>query len=69
MLIYLGKGDLPWAKCEGATEIQQAKELTPERELCGPLDVVLDLLLYAKALSFTERPDYEHLRRKFRGTL
>jgi serine/threonine protein kinase len=73
MLLYFLRGVLPWSGLDAKTKedkyrkIRQKKEETPLGELCqGFPDQFQDYLAYARHLDFTERPDYQTCRKKFR---
>lgn len=73
VLIYFLKGALPWQglraynKKEKYARIMQCKVETTAESLCSRLPVeFLNLLNYSKALKFSEKPDYTHLKKMFK---
>lgn len=67
------RGDLPWQKLKADTKkekhelIRQAKVATSDEELCRghPCEFV-EYFHYCRTLKFTDRPDYDRVRRLFR---
>ena len=73
VMIYFLKGSLPWQglrahnKREKYARIMQAKIDTTPEVLCQRLPgEILNLLNYAKALKFAEKPDYMHLKKQLK---
>lgn len=70
VMIYLAKGRLPWQglpkrkKGSAVDEIRDKKMTTSVASLClGLPDCFVELLEYSKGLSFTESPDYDHMKK------
>lgn len=73
MLVYFLRGVLPWSGLEAKSKqekyrkIKEKKESTKLNELCaGFPDCFETYLSYSRNLFFTERPDYNMLRKLFR---
>jgi len=70
MLIFLGRGNLPWQKIRAPSSKAKHK-LIMESKVSTPFDVLCEgfptefttYLEYCRGLSFQERPDYAYLRR------
>lgn len=69
ILIYLAKGALPWMSVKIShrkkrnEKLLELKESLTARELCEDLPYEFELFYkYARALSYTQRPDYGYLR-------
>ncbi|KAF8120120.1 casein kinase I isoform delta-B-like protein [Boletus edulis] len=65
LLIFLSRGSLPWITSHStkSSSILEWKQKTPIELLCSGLPRELAALLtYARALSFTEEPDYDYIR-------
>jgi casein kinase I family protein HRR25 len=74
VLLYFCRGSLPWQGCKAATKrethdrILAEKMATPAAALCcGLPQEFATCLEYARSLAFYETPDYNYLRRLFRG--
>merc|ERR1712070_52690 len=74
VLAYFLRGSLPWqgiradSKPELYKRIAAMKECTPIDNLCEHLPIEFaTYFAYCRDLSFTEKPDYEYLRRLFQG--
>lgn len=74
VLLYFGHGSLPWQGCKAATRrethdhILAKKIATSTEDLCSGLPQEFATCLeYARSLTFYEKPDYNYLRRIFRG--
>ena len=69
ILIYFMRGSLPWQGRQGDGRepfVQKKKQNMPVDVICkGLLEEFEHLLKYARALKFSERPDYGYLRRLF----
>ncbi|KAK7194562.1 casein kinase I [Novymonas esmeraldas] len=74
LFIYFLRGSLPWQGIQAKDQqlktikIGETKIATPLEELCkGMPKEFLKYCQYCRALTFTQKPDYEYLRRLFRG--
>ncbi|KAG5477036.1 hypothetical protein LSCM1_05374 [Leishmania martiniquensis] len=74
LLIYFLRGSLPWQGIQAKDQqiktikIGETKIATPLEELCrGMPKEFLQYCQYCRALTFTQKPDYDSLRRLFRG--
>ncbi|KAL7696385.1 casein kinase I [Lotmaria passim] len=74
LFVYFLRSTLPWQGIQAkdqqlkTVKIGEKKIATPLEELCKGLPKeFLKYCQYCRALSFTQKPDYEHLRRLFRG--
>lgn len=71
MLIYIFMGSLPWSGLEAKTKkekyekIQKSKETFPIDQLCDGHHAFTKYLEMTRALTFTQRPDYDCLRELF----
>lgn len=71
MLVYFLMGTLPWSGLDAKTKkekyerIQRSKETVPIADLCGGHHAFERYLEITRALTFTQRPDYEYLRELF----
>eukprot|EP00930_Biecheleria_cincta_P018822 TRINITY_DN14536_c0_g1_i1.p1 TRINITY_DN14536_c0_g1~~TRINITY_DN14536_c0_g1_i1.p1 ORF type:complete len:372 (-),score=73.23 TRINITY_DN14536_c0_g1_i1:440-1471(-) len=75
MLMYFLRGHLPWSGLDAKTQeekyrkIREKKEQTPLDDLCeGFPECFKTYLAYARGLEFTQRPDYNYLRKLFTDT-
>ncbi|CBZ27730.1 putative casein kinase I [Leishmania mexicana MHOM/GT/2001/U1103] len=73
LLIYFLRGSLPWQGIQAKDQqiktikIGETKMATPLEELCkGMPKEFLTYCQYCRTLSFTQKPDYDSLRRLFR---
>jgi hypothetical protein len=73
MLIYFARGSLPWQGLKAETEaelkekIRQKKASMSGKELCRDLpDEFANYIDYIRSLPYGRKPDYVHLRAKFR---
>ncbi|AYU79500.1 casein kinase I / CK1.5 [Leishmania donovani] len=73
LLIYFLRGNLPWQGIQAKDQqiktikIGETKMATPLEELCkGMPKEFLNYCQYCRSLSFTQKPDYDSLRRLFR---
>ncbi|KAG5477297.1 hypothetical protein LSCM4_04515 [Leishmania orientalis] len=73
LLIYFLRGSLPWQGIQAKDQqiktikIGETKMATPLEELCkGMPKEFLQYCQYCRALTFTQKPDYDNLRRLFR---
>ncbi|KAM0424960.1 hypothetical protein ACHAPT_009761 [Fusarium lateritium] len=73
VLVYLARGRLPWEDLRAANEeekyelAKQEKTNLPLEELCQGLpEEFAAYIKYARSLAFGDKPDYAHLRRRFR---
>ncbi|KAG2029516.1 casein kinase I isoform delta [Suillus americanus] len=67
MLIYFLRGSLPWLTSDNeklsSTTILERKAHATIAEICHDIPVkFVNILIYTRSLTFTEDPDYEHLR-------
>ena len=76
MLIYLGKGRLPWQGVDASNKRQryekscEIKMTTKSKDLCSGLPVEYQLLVdYVKKLTFEERPNYDLLGDMFKEVM
>jgi casein kinase 1 len=74
LFIYFLQSSLPWQGIQAKDQqlktikIGEKKIATPLEELCKGLPAeFLKYCQYCRGLTFTQKPDYEHLRRLFRG--
>lgn len=74
LFIYFLRGSLPWQGIQAKDQqlktikIGETKIATPLEELCkGMPKEFLKYCQYCRALTFTQKPDYDYLRRIFRG--
>jgi serine/threonine protein kinase len=69
LLIYFLQGSLPWQGGKGNKRelfVQRKKQNMPVDVICKGLPEEFGhLLKYARALKFSERPDYDYLRKLF----
>ena len=69
LLIYFMHGSLPWQNDQGNKKellVQRKKQNMPVDVICKGLPEEFGhLLKYARALKFSERPDYDYLRKLF----
>ncbi|KAF8868709.1 kinase-like protein [Infundibulicybe gibba] len=73
ILIYFLRGSLPWqgldqpGRAQKHRQIMKKKIATPSADLCcGLPDEFRVFLDYTRGLSFTDRPDYNYIRKLFR---
>ncbi|KAG1745581.1 putative casein kinase 1, delta [Suillus occidentalis] len=67
MLIYFLRGSLPWLNSDherlSSSVILERKGNTSIADLCGGIPAAFaNILVYSRSLSFSEDPDYDHLR-------
>ncbi|KAG5502893.1 hypothetical protein JKF63_04664 [Porcisia hertigi] len=74
LFVYFLQGTLPWQGIQAKEQqiktikIGETKISTPLEELCKGMPAeFLKYLQYCRALTFAQKPDYEYLRRLFRG--
>jgi serine/threonine protein kinase len=66
ILIYFMHGSLPWQGKRRESSVQKMKQRMPVDVICKGLPEEFEhLLKYARALKFSERPDYGYLRELF----
>lgn len=75
VLIYFAKGSLPWQKIGGIDKekkyhnIMNKKKTTPNGVVCSGLPHEFEEYMdYCMKLDFSQRPDYNHLRKLFKKT-
>ncbi len=73
---YFNRGSLPWQGLKAKTKkdkynkISEKKVLTPIAVLCRNFPAEFATYMnYVRALRFDDQPDYQYLRRLFRGLL
>ncbi|EPY50795.1 CK1/CK1/CK1-D protein kinase Hhp2 [Schizosaccharomyces cryophilus OY26] len=76
VLLYFCRGSLPWQGLQADTKEQKYQKIrdtkinTPLEVLCKGLpEEFISYMYYTRQLSFTEKPDYNYLRRLFRNLL
>ncbi|KAF8878625.1 kinase-like domain-containing protein [Infundibulicybe gibba] len=74
ILIYFLRGSLPWQGLDQPRQTQKHRQImkkklaTPSIDLCHGLPDEFRIFLdYARDLSFTDQPDYDYIRKLFRG--
>lgn len=72
LMIYFGRGSLPWEDLKAPTEderkelVKEMKMNIPIRDLCGGLpNAFTTYFEYVRTLKFDEQPNYSYLRRLF----
>ncbi|KAF5020419.1 hypothetical protein F66182_7546 [Fusarium sp. NRRL 66182] len=73
VLVYLARGKLPWQGLRAASNqdkddlIKEKKNNTPVESICEGLpEEFVEYIKYTRSLAFNTKPDYHHLRRRFR---
>jgi|Transcript_79476 serine/threonine protein kinase len=73
ILVYFYKGSLPWQGMDGLTQRQKYEKIKERKQSMTIDELMSDMpeefrlyMLHIKALNFTEKPDYNYLRKLFR---
>ena len=74
MLIYFGRGSLPWQSLDAPTEkernglIKDSKMSLSGQDLCGDIlpSEFATYINYTRLLGFNDKPDYSYIRKLFR---
>lgn len=73
MLVYLARGRLPWQGLRAANG-KEKDEMVKEKKTNLPVETICEglpeefaaYIKYVRALAFDDKPDYAHLRQRFR---